>query len=234
MNGKIWVQSEYGSGSEFHFAIPVVVPEEGPQSERPELLEISALVVQGHAPTRRMIAAALERWGTKVRTCGSLAEAVSVIRDARDTGDPIHLAIVDIQLPDGSGMSLPDLLRRQLESLPAMVLVIPCVSKFADSAHYSDRGFQACISRPVRTRELREAVNTVAQALLWPGSIPSSSKQVSKTMGPVNGHSLNILLVEDNPINQRLSTRLLEKRGSHRSYRGRWIRGPDQDQPPAF
>jgi CheY-like chemotaxis protein len=167
-----------------------------------------ALVVEPHAATRAVLRDALSAWGMRVVATESMAQAVSLIRFAIQTGDPFKVAVVDVKQPDGDGDSLPERLNRATDLIPAMVLVLPSASKFAGSGRYSQTGFAVCVTKPIRNRELQEAVRSALEqrpraAVRTPEIMEEQEKQ----------QALRILLVDDNLVNQRLSMRLLEKRG---------------------
>jgi CheY-like chemotaxis protein len=166
--------------------------------------------VEPHAATRAVLRDTLTAWGLRVETAESLAQAVSRIRLAVQTDDPFSLAVVDVTLPDGDGSTLPEQLTRVTNFIPAIVLVLPSASKFADSARYQHMGFSACVAKPIRSSELQDAVRGIVGQV---PRVPAPTRQPDMAVRPAKTPSLHILLAEDNLVNQRLSMRLLEKRG---------------------
>jgi len=211
MKGEIWVESEEGQGSAFHFTVPVSVPLVIPPAvtHMPAHMPAGpALVVEPHAATRAVLRDAMSAWGMRVVATESMAQAVSLIRFAIQTGDPFKVAVVDVKQPDGDGDSLPERLNRAADLIPALVLVLPSACKFADSGRYSEMGFAVCVTKPIRNRELQEAVRSALEQR------PRAAVRAPEVMGePERQQTLRILLVDDNLVNQRLSMRLLEKRG---------------------
>jgi CheY-like chemotaxis protein len=161
MNGKIWVESEEGQGSAFHFSIPVSVPAGLQSPVLPGLPGASALVVEPHEATRAILRDALTEWGMQVVTAESLAEAVNAIRFASQAGDPFKVAVVDVKLPDGDGAGLRGRLNRPSDLIPGIVLVLPSAAKCAESGRYKEMGFLWCVTKPVRNQELHQAVHAV-------------------------------------------------------------------------
>jgi signal transduction histidine kinase/ligand-binding sensor domain-containing protein/CheY-like chemotaxis protein len=217
MKGKIWVDSAEGKGSFFHFTVPVSAPSTLPVTAVAELAGKSGLVVEGHPATRLALRDALADWGMQVVTAGTLEHAVTAIRYARDAGQPIALALVDLNLPDGEGATLPDRLNRASDVVPSVVLILSSLAKFADTARCKEMGFQYFVTKPIRRQELREAVQGVmaVSQRTGPVTIRTSFAAGQANSSVTDARPLEILLVEDNPVNQRLSMRLLEKRGHH-------------------
>jgi two-component system sensor histidine kinase/response regulator len=203
MSGRIWVESEEGIGSSFQFEFPVLVPYTASSATPAEMRTETALLVVDHGVTRRMIQAMLSSWGMQVIQAGSLSQASSAFRYATDAGRKVSVVVIDLTLADGEGTSLPDRLRRFSASVPGAVIILRPASKMEDTARCKALGFETLVTKPVRRQELREAVRSVIEELQRP-----QTQQLTPSNRP-----LRILLVEDNLVNQRLSLRLLEKRG---------------------
>ena len=207
MKGKIWVDSNEGRGSSFHFTVPVLVPTKAISNIVPEMRGIAALVVDAHMASRKVLRDSLTAWGMQVVTASSLAQAELAFRYAREAGQPISVAVVDVKLPDGDGASLLERLKRSIDTMPAIVLLLRPASKLADTGRCKELGLTAFVSKPVRSQELRDTIRGVLGTMQRPQA-PQLTLLDKRTT-----RSLQILLVEDNPVNQRLSLRLLEKRG---------------------
>jgi len=214
MKGTIWVESEEGAGSSFHFTVPVAVPVRAPSLKSLEMSGRNAIVVEAHATTRKVLSNALASWGMHVVTAGSVADALTAFRSAEDAGKAIDVAIVGVRLPDGDGASLMDAWYCLAPQPSAIVMLLHPGYKLIDTARCKESGFHMLLTKPVRNDELRDAVRSALQKAhrLTPARRPPSRSfetQPEKRSGRV----LRILLVEDNPVNQRLSMRLIEKRG---------------------
>ena len=216
MGGKIWVESEEGNGSQFHFTIGVepcqakALPE---AREMAALAGVPVLIVEDHVTSRRVLREQLARWGMRAVTAPSIREALMRLRQATNAGEPFSLILADVRLPDGDGFSLVEKTLRQPSLADASIMMFTPGHKLVDAARCRDLGVAAYITKPIREQELREALKLAhSKALRGAGSVPvlvrTDAAAEKRTV-----RALRILLAEDNAINQRLTLRLLEKRG---------------------
>jgi two-component system cell cycle sensor histidine kinase/response regulator CckA len=128
--GYIWVESSTGSGTRFSIYLPRVDQEVQPAAPRPSNESLTGsetiLVVEDEESVRSLVRKALERYGYKVLTAATPAEAIDL---ARATTEPIHLLISDVVLPQMSGRALADEI---LPSKPATRLLF--MSGYTDNA----------------------------------------------------------------------------------------------------
>jgi signal transduction histidine kinase/CheY-like chemotaxis protein len=216
MGGKIWVDSEEGSGSQFHFTIRTEASETKPTEggEIPELAGVSVLVVDDHVTSRRVLREQLARWGLRAIAAPTVKEALAHLRQAKNSGEPFSLVITDVHLPDGDGFALIEKMNRQPALAAAGIMMFTPGHKLVEAARCRDLGVVAYITKPIRLHELREALKAAySKALSQPGEAQTSLRSDGGPVEKRTGRALRILLAEDNPINQRLTLRLLEKRG---------------------
>jgi CheY-like chemotaxis protein len=216
MGGKIWVESEEGAGSQFHFtmrtdAVETKLPPA--TGEVPELAGVSALIVEDHVTTRRVLREQLARWGMRAVSVPNAQDALLRLRQAKNAGEPFSLVLTDVHLPDGDGFSLVEKINRQPSLAEATIMIFAPGHKLIEAARCRDLGVVAYITKPIRGHELREALKAARlKALHGAGDIPISVRSEAAA-DKRTVRALRVLLAEDNPINQRLTLRLLEKRG---------------------
>ena len=217
MGGKIWVESEEGGGSQFHFTMRTDATEvkrlgEG-GGEILELAGVSVLIVEDHVTTRRVLREQLSRWGMRAVAAPNVKDALSRLRQAKHAGEPFSFVLADVHLPDGDGFGLIEKINRQPTLAAAMIMMFTPGHKLIEAARCRELGVVAYVTKPIRGQELREALLAAhAKALYGSGENPIPQRNAAvpekRTV-----RSLRVLLAEDNPINQRLTLRLLEKRG---------------------
>jgi CheY-like chemotaxis protein len=217
MGGRIWVESEPGLGTRFHFTarlgaadaqaikIGAIAP--------PEILRgVKVLVVDDNYTNRRILEGMLKRWEMKPTSVESGDEALKQLSFARDAGDPYGLILTDMHMPQMDGFVLVERIRQSPHFATATIMMLTSAGHRGDAARCWKLGVVAYLLKPIRQDELREAV---ARAL---GAKEQEGVGPLITGFPLHDRRepsacLSVLLVEDNAVNQRMVARLLEKRG---------------------
>ena len=216
MDGKIWVESEIGRGTQFHFTVQFKhVGGKTPMetTAAPESLHgIKVLVADDNATNRRILEGMLKRWDMQAKSVESGDEALAELCAAGRAREPYALILTDMHMPGMDGFNLVERIRQLPELSTATVMMLTSSESRGDAARCKGLGVSAYLLKPIRLSELREAIARVVGAREQHSAIPLV------TLGSVKDpqaacETLRILLAEDNLVNQRLMTRLLEKRG---------------------
>jgi len=212
MGGALWVESEVGVGSIFHFTLEASVAE-GFESQRhghtPGLEGKRLLVVDDNATNRRILTSQCTGWGLEVHAAESPRKALEWLA----VGAPFDLAILDMQMPEMDGLALAREIRRfrSLENLPLLMLSSLGRRPKGDDAAL----FVAHLAKPVRVAALHAA-------LLGALGVPADRSPSTPAPGASRSgaavvwrapEGLRVLLVEDNRVNQKVALRLLERIG---------------------
>ena len=210
MGGGIGVTSVEGQGSDFTFTILVVPRPPRADTIAACLAGCSVLVVDDSATGRTILKAQLGNWGMRCAVTENGADALALLRARADAGDPLQLAVVDMQMDDMDGMTLTRLIRQDAR-LAGMRIVL-LTSAYIPNQERTTRaaGIDACLSKPVRQEKLRALLAELI-------SSPASDRQqaVSKPGAPSVQLHGRVLVAEDNSVNQRVAAALLAKLGCH-------------------
>jgi len=211
MGGKIWLESQEGNGSTFHFTAcfrPAAPPrDDGPT---PDLHGQPVLVVDDNPTCLRILGSLLKQWNTQPVLCGSAREALLALGQAKQQRTPFAVALLDASLPGSDSFTVAEPIRNDPELAKATVLLLSGSSQGSELAQRIHLGAQSCLKKPVLARELLEAIwraSDTQRGRKEEAIVPDAASQ------PKAGRTLQILLVEDNDLNRTLVTRLLAKQG---------------------
>jgi len=217
MGGKIWVESEEGRGSHFHFTVRVGAADRKEikvgSAAPPEILRgVRVLVVDDNGTNRRILEGMLKRWEMRPVSAKGGEEALAQLVAARKAGDAFGLIVTDMHMPKMDGFALVERIRRRPELSTATIMMLTSAGHRGDAERCQKLGVSAYLLKPIRQSELREAIARVLGAREQEGKIPLITR-FSLGDARDGSDSLRVLVAEDNPVNQRLIVRLLEKRG---------------------
>ena len=217
MGGRIWVESELGIGSCFHFAVRLgtAVKRNAPFESvaAPVILRgVKVLIVDDNRTNRRILEGLVKRWGMNPTSTSDGEGALAELLAARAANEPYSLILTDMHMPGMDGFDLVGYVRQRLELSTSTIMMLTSGGQRGDAARCEELGISAYLLKPVRQTELREAICRVLSAKEQAGAIPLITRY---SLNDVNdpAKSLHILLAEDNATNQKLAMRLLEKRG---------------------
>jgi signal transduction histidine kinase/DNA-binding response OmpR family regulator len=215
MGGRAGAHSEVGSGSTFWFTLPLE-----PASGVENVVRLPAtahgrrvLLVDDNEANRRVLASQMMHAGYEVMSAPSAAEALDTLRRPEMSFDVV---ILDYQMPDMDGATLGEQIVKSREIRPARLVLLTSLDRSGDMQRFADIGFSAYLTKPVRTRELLDCLqqSLSRNAEEWQlRSQPMITRGTLIASDTRRQYSGTVLLVEDNPINQRVARRFLERLG---------------------
>jgi len=163
MGGRIWLESEPGSGSAFHFSVRFRVqaqPKGRTEGKREiDLAGLPVLVVEDNATNRRLLEVLLNRWRMIPVLAESGREAIQIIQKANEEERAFPLVLLDAHMPDMDGFTVAELIRQDPELDDTMIMMLTSAGLRGDAARCRELGIAAFLTKPFKQQDLREAIN---------------------------------------------------------------------------
>jgi CheY-like chemotaxis protein len=211
MDGRMWLESELGEGSTFHFNALFYLQKDAPIKPEPgpvTLHGLRVLVVDDNKTNRLILQEMLNNWRMNPTVVESGQTALIEMDRAVKAGEPFHMALLDGMMPGMDGFELAERIRQNPRLNRTTLFMLSSAGRYADSVRCRELGIDYSLMKPVKQSEL---LDSIVEALsVATGDEVDASTDEGKPVGTTH---LHILLAEDGLVNQKVAVSLLEQRG---------------------
>ncbi|WP_075062319.1 response regulator [Ornatilinea apprima] len=212
MGGSMWVESNIGEGSIFHFTIhaKAVDPKSMPGESMKSILPGKhVLIVDDNQTNRRILELQCKNWGLIPTSVSSAEEALKLVEKS------VHfdIGLIDMSMPGMDGVQLAHQIRMRLKDAVFPLVMISSLGRNQESKTIPLNLFTTFLSKPVKQSVLYNAILQSVSETHIPVHHIHNTTSSELDANLAEKIPLRILVAEDNPVNQKLAQRILEKMG---------------------
>ena len=225
MGGTVGLTSNEGAGSTFWFTLTLPIDTSPAPEQLPPVTlgGLRAIVVDDVEINVRLLMEWLRNWGMRADSALDAERALAMMREAKLRGDPYRIAILDYLMPKMDGEMLGRAVRDDDTISETLLIIATSAAQRGDADRFQAAGFDAYLTKPFRSSVVAAACETVlARGPRAPGPIVTRHTLIERSArlfpgsAPVSraadgAPAIRVLLAEDNPVNQMVAIRMLER-----------------------
>ena len=209
MEGSIWAQSRPGMGSTFNFIIPFTKSDKEisrqPDANFSDVSGLKVLVVDDNGASRQILQEVTTSWGFCTTVIDDPVEALIEIEKSYSNNDPYRLILLDYHMPIMNGIQVARKISRRANWKDSKIILLTSVDQVEARSNSKELGISRCLLKPVKQSQLLNEILSIFGSGISSRPNPRRSQETTDLGGS------SVLLVEDNPVNQKLISIWLEK-----------------------
>lgn len=215
MGGEIDFESEPGKGSRFWFTA-VFEKQEKPSETvvamPADLQNLHVLIVDDNSTNRTVLTKLVSGFGCRVEATDSGQAGIELLHDAFERNDPFQVLLLDMQMPEQDGQQTAQLIKTDSDLQSLKILILTSIGQRGDANRFAEMGCDGYLLKPIKQSQLFEALLAVVGKAI--AASPTKPKLITRhTISEQQRERPPILLADDNSVNRKLVTTLLEKAG---------------------
>ena len=212
MGGEVGIESVPGQGSTFWFTMQLGYDPKQHSHESAlsrSLAGTRVLIVDDNATNRIILEAQLEAWEAETISADSATTALDQLHQAVTDGNPITMAILDIQMPEMDGITLSCVIKANPLFKHIPLLALSSIDQHSSSGQTASSNFFAWLRKPAQQSMLRDCLLRQRFASTETMVVTECSTPRPPTL------DCRVLLAEDNPVNREVAMGMLALLGCH-------------------